>query len=201
MKKIKFYWEEISPFIEKRILGNSYPYGCSLPIKDLRYVKVMHYDFDGCIKEGELIVNASAVEDIIEIFKELFKVRYPIEKIILVDEYGADDEKSMEDNNTSCFNYRCIDSTSSLSLHSYGLAIDINPLYNPYVRPEADGLNILPATGAVYAQRSFFVKGMVQKNDPCYQVFTRWGWKWGGDWTTRKDYQHFYKEMNIKEIK
>ena len=120
--------------------------------------------------------------------------RYPIEKIILIDEYGGNDEKSMADNNSSCFNYRNIDFSNKISLHSFGMAIDINPLYNPYVRSGYGHRNILPLNAGKFVDRSTFYQGMIFKNDICYNSFIKRGWKWGGDWDGLKDYQHFYKK-------
>lgn len=188
-----FFYEEISPEIEKRILGTSYPANCGIPLEDLRYVKVKHYDFNGNVKDGELIVNASVAGELIDILVELYEHKYPIAKMVLIDEYGADDEKSMEDNNTSCFNYRNIDSSERLSLHSYGLAIDINPLYNPYVRTGFGERNVLPANASIYVDRNSSLQGMIIKDDICYNAFISRGWKWGGEWSAYKDYQHFYK--------
>jgi hypothetical protein len=188
-----FYYTNISNEIKNRIFGISYPKECEVPLNDLKYVKVLHYDFHQNIKTGELIVNTLVAKDITKIFKELYDNKYPVEKIRLIDEYDADDEKSMADNNTSCFNYRRIDSSSTLSSHSYGLAVDINPLYNPYVRTGFGNRNILPAEGAKFVDRTLNIPGLIVKDDICYRTFIKKGWQWGGDWTDRKDYQHFYK--------
>ena len=96
-------------------------------------MNVRYYDFEGEIQTGELICNKGIAQDLVEIFYELYLNEYQIEKIRLIDEYGGDDTASMEDNNTSCFNYRVVDGTTSLSKHALGCAIDINPFYNPYV--------------------------------------------------------------------
>lgn len=102
---------------------------------------------------------------------------------------------SMEDNNTSCFNYRVVDGTSSLSKHAYGMAIDINPLYNPYVTYPKGKRRVSPAAGAVYADRNKDFPYKIDKNDLCYQLFTEHGFTWGGSWKTMKDYQHFQKSL------
>lgn len=184
-----FYAAPISEEIKERITGISYPdyepYGISYD--ELRYVHVLHYNLDHEVKEGELICNQLIAEDLVEIFQELFEQEYPIERICLVDDYNGDDETSMRDNNTSCFNYRVIAGSSSLSNHSFGLAIDINPLYNPYV----SGGYVQPATGAAYADRSGDFPYKIDREDLCYQLFTEHGFTWGGDWSSPKDYQHF----------
>ena len=184
-----FYAAPISEEIKERITGISYPnyepYGISYD--ELRYVHVLHYNLDHEVKEGELICNQLIAEDLVEIFQELFQQEYPIERMCLVDDYNGDDETSMRDNNTSCFNYRVIAGSSSLSNHSFGLAIDINPLYNPYV----SGGYVQPATGTAYVDRSGDFPYKIDREDLCYQLFTAHGFTWGGDWSSPKDYQHF----------
>ena len=189
-----FYFEPLSAEIEARITGKSYPKDCDYSLNNLRYVKVKYYDFDNNIKEGELIVNASIALDIVEIFKELFDSKYQIEKIKLIDEYNAIDDDSMADNNTSAFCYRVIDGTNILSDHSLGLAIDINPLYNPYVRTEYGDRNILPVNATEYADRTKDFEHKIEIGDVCYNAFIKRGFKWGGEWEGTVDYQHFYKE-------
>lgn len=158
-------------------------------IKDYSYLQISYYGFDNKTHIGEMIVNRKVVNDVLSIFKELYDIRYPIEKIKLIDEYGGDDELSMEDNNTSCFCYRKVQGTKSLSNHAKGMAIDINPLYNPYI----EGENISPASAVAYADRSLKQKYQISKNDDIYKIFAKYGWSWGGDWKSKKDYQHFEK--------
>ena len=129
--------------------GKSVPPTCTVGRAELRYLKVLHYGKDGKVHQGELICNKSIAQDLIEIFRELYKAKYKIERISLIDNYGADDTRSMEANNTSCFNFRFMTgSTTRISKHGMGLAIDINPLYNPYVK----GNKIDPPSGARYAK-------------------------------------------------
>ena len=128
----------------------------------------------------------------------LYQASYPIERIRLIDEYGGDDTLSMEANNTSCFNYRVVDGTSSLSRHAYGLAVDINPLYNPYVTYPNGKRRVSPAASEIYADRSLDFPAKIDKNDLCYQLFTEHGFTWGGNWKTMKDYQHFQKALPQK---
>jgi hypothetical protein len=102
----------------------------------------------------------------------------------------------MEDNNTSCFNYRVVEGSTSLSKHAYGLAIDINPLYNPYITYENDGsLSVSPASAKAYADRSISFPYKIDENDLCYKLFTEHGFTWGGNWNSVKDYQHFQKAV------
>lgn len=129
-----FTYEKISPNIEKRITGKSYRKNNNIKLSDLRYVQVLHYGFDGKVKEGELIVNKKIAKKTVKVFYALYQKRYRIKRMRLIDDYGANDEKSMAANNTSAFNYRVISGTTKLSNHSYGMAIDINPRINPWVK-------------------------------------------------------------------
>lgn len=192
-----FSVQTINKSIYHRILDISYPNNCKINLNHLRYLNVKHIDFQGKFKTGELIVHQLVAEETAEIFHYLYQINYPIEKIRLIDEYNGDDELSMSDNNSSAFNYRFIDSTNKLSLHSYGLAIDINPLYNPYVRNGFGERNVLPVNALDYADRNKEFRGKIDEQDLCYKAFLQRGWKWGGHWLESKDYQHFYKELNI----
>lgn len=156
---------------------------------ELRYLKVLHQGYDGFVHVGELIVNASVAEEVLQIFKELYIIRYPIEKMRVMSCYGGSDELSMEDNNSSAFNFRYITDGGKLSNHAYGLAIDLNPRVNPYVKNDL----VLPTNGEAYLNRDQCVLGIIKKDDAVYEVFARYGWTWGGDWTSLKDYQHFEK--------
>lgn len=181
----------ISPItteIERRIRGKSYPEACPIPLSALRYLTVLHIGFDDQIHKGELIVHEQIAQTVLEIFYELYLAKYPIEKIRLIDEYHADDEMSMAANNTSAFCFRTIADTDTLSAHSYGLALDINPLYNPFIHgetvsPASSPYN--PETGVVMS--SYFMT----VDDYCVKLFQSYGFVWGGTWDEPKDYQHF----------
>lgn len=195
-----FYYEPLTDGIKQRITGISYPAGgCTVPYEDLSYVGLLYIDLNGEEQQGELICNKAIAQDIVEIFYELYQNKYQIERIRLIDEYGGDDIASMEDNNTSCFNYRVIDGTTSLSNHAYGLAVDINPFYNPYVvfdRGGAGSVYISPAVSERYADRSQDFACKIDESDLCYRLFIEHGFTWGGSWNSRKDYQHFEKELD-----
>lgn len=186
-----FRQSKITDSVFSRIYGNSYGEDCTTPREDLRYLRLLHYDFDGNIRVGELICNKSVSDDMLRIFRELYKAEYPVEKVLLVDDYGADDELSSSDNNTSCFNYRTVAGTSALSRHAAGVAIDINPLYNPYVTQE--GQKCSPANGSPYMDRSKDFAYKIDENDLCYRLFTEAGFVWGGDWS-QPDYMHFSRD-------
>lgn len=214
-----FFYQPLTDAVIARITGISYPVAESaVPVlsldavnvisddetpavayEDLRYLNVMYYDFNGEPQTGELICNKEIAADLVEIFYELYLSEYQIEKIRLIDEYGGDDTASMKDNNTSCFNYRLVDGTDSLSKHALGCAIDINPFYNPYVVFNRDGSGetyISPEGSEIYADRSRDFPYKIDENDLCYRLFKAHGFTWGGDWNSSRDYQHFQKVVN-----
>ena len=189
-----FYISEIPDEIFAKMQGKSYKADCTVPREDLRYLHVLHMGFDGQTKEGELVVNKAIAEDVLAIFKQLYEAEYPIEKVRLVDEYDADDEASMSDNNSSVFNFRFISHTTTISKHGLGMAVDINTLYNPYVKTVNGKLSIEPANAEAYVDRSGDFPHKIDHEDLCYRLFTKYGFTWGGDWEHSKDYQHFEKD-------
>ena len=187
-----FYYEPISNDVFKRISGISYPVDCQISLDELRYLNLKYIDFNGDAQTGEMICNKSIAEDIVEIFYELYESGYQIESIILIDEYNGDDTASMLANNTSCFNYRVVEGTTRLSNHAKGLAIDLNPFYNPYITYNGDGTkNISPVGSELYADRSADFPYKIDENDLAYKLFKEHGFTWGGNWNSVKDYQHF----------
>ncbi|HKM34680.1 MAG TPA: M15 family metallopeptidase [Lachnospiraceae bacterium] len=193
-----FYYEPLSSELRTYITGISYPASGSTEIAydDLCYVHVLHYDFSGEVCEGELISNKYIAQDLVEIFYGLYQAEYQIEKINLIDDYNGEDTASMEDNNTSCFNYRNVDDTNKLSKHALGLAVDINPLYNPYIRYTEEGDQIISPIGSEdYTDRSQSFPYKIDSYDLCYQLFIQHGFTWGGNWNSCKDYQHFQKKL------
>ncbi len=162
--------------------------GIEIPLdikKNLTLITVLYNGFDNKIHKGQLLLNKKVSAEVKEIFDVLLSKRFPIEKVIPIVEYYWNDEKSMLDNNTSAFNYRDIDGTDKLSNHAYGIAIDINPLQNPFIK----GKKILPK-GAKYDKNA---KGAIDSKSIVVKAFKEKGWNWGGDWKSRKDYQHFEK--------
>ncbi len=188
-----FTKSEISDDVKKRITGLSYKKDCTVPYEDLIYLVVTYVDFNGQDKNGEIICNKAIADDLLDIFRNLYNAHYQIDKIRLVDEYGADDDLSCLDDNTSCFNFRTVEGSSSLSKHALGLAIDINPFYNPYVTYPNGKIRITPPGSEIYADRNASFPHKIDKNDLAYKEFTAHGFTWGGDWKTLKDYQHFQK--------
>lgn len=159
--------------------------------KHLCHLKVQHYGFDKKKHDGQLIVNCEIKNDIKEIFEELLVAKYPIEKVKLISHYNNNDDLSMEDNNTSAYNYRQnVTTPTELSKHAYGLGIDINPKYNPYIKGE-----IVKPNNAENLNREKPCDYCIKKDDIIYNAFIKRGFIWGGDWESRKDYQHFEKDM------
>lgn len=190
-----FFYQPITDDVKERIYGLSYKTDCTIPYEDLRYVSVLYYDFENQIQTGEIICNKAIAKDLVEIFYELYCNQYQIDKIRLVDEYNADDDLSCADNNTSCFNYRTVDGSNTLSKHAQGVAIDINPFQNPYVTYPNGKERISPAGSEPYADRSSGLSHMITEDDLCYKLFIEHGFTWGGHWKTLKDYQHFQKTL------
>lgn len=172
--------------------GAFLPPRLSVAREDLRYLQLLHVDADGHTRQGEMVVHRDVADAVVDIFRALYEARYPIERMRIVDHYGASDRRSMLANNTSAFNHRRVAGTKKLSQHSYGRAIDLNPFYNPYVKRRRDGsLRVDPAEAEPYADRSrSFPMKLTAKSLPV-RLFKRHGFSWGGDWRTLKDYQHF----------
>lgn len=185
--------------IFERINGKSFRENDAVSLSDLRYMKLLHYNFDGEIQVGELIVNAALTEDYRTAFMRLFENEYQIQSMYLVDNYwtgDADttDTASIEENNTSAFNYREVTGGGSLSYHAFGKAVDINPQQNPYVKYDGEGNPKYSHTNAQpYLERETR-DHMITHEDICYQIFADMGFTWGGDWANPKDYQHFQKD-------
>lgn len=188
----RFFFE--SPLWDEvfwRMEGKSFKEDCTIPREDLRYLRVLHWGKEGATV-GEMVCHRSVSRSLLEIFKELFREKYPIERMRLIDDYDGDDERSMAANNSSCFNFRRVPGKEKLSHHSLGIAVDINPFYNPYVRRDKEGSLICSPEGSQpYGDREKDFIYKIEEGDICVRTFVRYGFQWGGDWTTCKDYQHF----------
>jgi hypothetical protein len=168
-------------------LPASWEPGCPVAPADLRILTLSHWNYAGSVSTGKLVVAAELANQVVDIFQELYEAGFPIERMELVDKYDGDDNLSMAANNTSAFNCRLVTGGTSYSEHSYGRAIDINPLVNPYVK----GSTVLPPAGSAYVDRTLDATGMIHANDVVVQAFADRGWIWGGTWSSLKDYQHF----------
>jgi hypothetical protein len=168
-------------------MSTSWHPGCPVSIRELRLLTVDHWGFDGSVHRGKLVVHRDEAADVLAAMRRLFQARFPIQRMRLVDAYGGDDERSMAANNTSAFNCRGVPGSSSWSEHAYGRAIDINPVQNPEVRGDA----VSPPAGVRYLDRSRRVRGMIREGGVVVRAFASVGWRWGGNWNSLKDYQHF----------
>jgi len=186
----------ITPDLKKRMLkGYSWKPLCPVALEDLRYLRVTYVHFGGKTLEGELIVHKDVAYEVTQIFEDLYNIGYPINKMKLVSDYRGDDWQSIEADNTSAFNCRPATGSKKWSKHAYGKAIDINPIENPYI---ARSGHISHKESLVYRKRvhkkGFYAdKAVLVKGDKAIQIFKKYGWKWGGDWSRVKDYQHFSK--------
>ena len=190
-----FTQREIDDALFERIYGRSFKTDCTTPRSELRYLTVLHVDIEGNIRAGELICHRTIAGELLEIFRTLYDAGYPIERMVLIDRYDADDERSMAANNSSAFNFRFISGTTKPSSHSRGLAVDINPLYNPYVVTRNGRTRVEPEAGRPYVDRTAAFPYKIERGDRCCQEFLRHGFVWGGDWRSCKDYQHFEKQL------
>jgi hypothetical protein len=172
----------------KRMKGRSWHRGCPVAISQLRLVRVRHWNFKGDVDRGRLIVHEDSDKAILKVMEELFDDRFPIRRMEVIDAYGGDDHKSMNADNTSAFNCRFVAGTQRWSEHAFGRALDLNPIENPYVTPSG---HVSPPAGRPYADRIKDAKGMVHGGDSTVRAFKRVGWKWGGNWSGTKDFQHF----------
>lgn len=187
-----------------RMKGKTYKDNCTVPLSELRHVKVLYKNKAKQTLKGEIVCNKHIADDVAEIFYELYKANYPIERIRLMDDYNADDETAMRDNNTSSFNFRFISHSTKVSKHGLGLAVALNTLYNPFVLTVDGKLHVEPATALKYVDRSKNFDYKIDENDLAYKLFIQHGFEWGGGgghWKARKDYQHFeLPDDKVKEL-
>ncbi len=183
-----FSFGPIDAATKQRMVGVSWHRGCPVGLDDLRLLKVRHWGFDGRVHRGRLVVNEDSARGMVRTMRKLFRLRFKIRRMRLVDAYGADDHRSMDADNTSAFNCRFVSGTSEWSEHAYGHAIDVNPIENPY----ADGNGyVSPPAGAPYEDRTQRAPGLIHRGGPVIDAFATIGWAWGGYWNWPKDYQHF----------
>lgn len=176
---------DIDPEIAAR-MSTSWHAGCPVPLSALRYVTVTYRGFDGSDHPGELVVASSVATEVAAIFGELYTAGYPIASLRLVDDFGGSDDDSMAANNSSAFNCRPVTGGGGFSEHSYGTAIDLNPVQNPYL----SGSLVLPEQGRSYVDRHR-APGVIEPGDVVVTAFAGRGWAWGGSWTGPVDDQHF----------
>ena len=189
---------EITPSVQERMLkANSWRETCPVHLFDLRYINVNHLNFEGQTVSGEIIVHKDIADEVVNIFSELYEIGYPIRQMRLVSDFKANDWQSIEASNTSAFNCRPVTGNKKKwSKHAYGKAIDINPIENPYISRKG---HISHKASWKYKKRvhrvnTYADRAVLLKHDKATKIFKKYGWKWGGDWRTVKDYQHFVKK-------
>jgi hypothetical protein len=181
--------ESIDAGTRARMTGVSWHRGCPVGFTDLRLLTVSHWGFDGRGHRGRLIVNRDAAAAMLQTMRSLYRLRFPIRQMRLIDAFGADDHRSMAADNTSSFNCRTVAGSGGVwSEHAYGRALDLNPLENPYVTESG---YVSPPAGAPFADRSRHRRGMIYRGGGVVAAFAAAGWEWGGNWPWPKDYQHF----------
>ena len=185
----------ITPKIKQRMIqGNSWHKGCPVGLNDLRYLQMRYLDFKGQTKMGEMVVHKDIADEVIEIFHTLYSIGYPIRKMKLVSDYKGSDWQSIEADNTSAFNCRNATGSKKWSKHSYGKAIDLNSIENPYISRSGHIAHkaSLQYRKRVHKKDTYADRAVLLRNDKAVKLFKKYGWKWGGDWHGMKDYQHFY---------
>lgn len=180
---------------ERMIKGNSWHKGCPVAMEDLRYLRIKYFGFDKQRHMGEMIVHREVAGEVQDIFEALYTMKYPIYKMKLVSSYQGNDWQSIESGNTSAFNCRNATGSKKWSKHSYGKAIDLNPIENPYISRNG---HISHKASLKYRKRfhyknSIADKAVLVKGDKAIKIFKQYAWKWGGEWSGVKDYQHFSK--------
>ena len=170
-------------------LGASWHAGCPVGPHDLRNLTVRYVGFDGRAHSGTLVVNRRVVNDVTIVFRHLYAARFPIRRMRPIDAYGGSDERSLDADNTAAFNcrYAVASGPKHWSVHAYGLAIDVNPVENPY----REAGRVHPRAGRAYLDRSHYRRGMAVRGGLLVNAFASVGWPWGGRWTGSPDYQHF----------
>jgi hypothetical protein len=176
--------EEIPPEVLAR---SSWTEECPVTLDELRYLTVSHFGFDGEFHTGEIIVNTAVAEDVVEVFARLHEARFPIEQMRVTTLEEIDDHPTGDFNETGSFVCRPAVGSSNWSYHAYGLAVDVNPFNNPYLKDDL----VIPELASAYTDRDDVRPGMIVSGDVVTQAFDDIGWEWGGNWNTLKDWMHF----------
>jgi hypothetical protein len=177
----------IGPIPPDVLARSSWQEGCPVGVEDLRYLTMSHYGFDGEFHTGEMIVNATVAEDVVRVFARLHEERFPIEQMRVIRAEEIDDHPTGDWNETTSFVCRPAVGSSNWSQHAFGLAIDLNPFHNPYLKGDL----VIPELARAYTDRDHVREGMILEGDVVVEAFAEIGWAWGGDWNTLKDWMHF----------
>jgi hypothetical protein len=170
-------------------LPHSWHRGCPVAPAQLRRLRVTYWGFDRLAHTGTLVVNVRAVRPLVKVFSRLYAARFPVRRMRPIDAYGGNDERSLAADNTAAFNcrYAIAAGPKRWSSHAYGLAIDVNPVENPYL----DRGRVHPRAGRAYLDRTRRRPGMAVPGGVLVRAFASVGWQWGGRWSASPDYQHF----------
>ncbi|MBP2477124.1 hypothetical protein JOF53_005996 [Crossiella equi] len=160
---------------------------CPVAATDLRYLTLTFLGFDGRPHTGELLVHASVAEGVRRVFEQLYAAQFPLEEMRVTSRAELDLPPTGDGNNTNAFVCRPARGQTRWSAHAKGLAVDINPFNNPYLKGDL----VLPELASAYVDRAQRKPGMVRAGDPVVRAFTAIGWTWGGTWRSPKDLMHF----------
>ena len=177
----------VAPAPRHVIRRSTWVAGCPVAPADLAWVRLVFWGFDGERHTGELLVHRTAAEDVVQVFRALYRARFPQEQVGIVRDFDPDAPSTGDGNGTGAFVCRASTGASYFSQHAYGLALDVNSFQNPY----AKGSVVLPELASAYLDRSRVRAGMVTADGPVVRAFARIGWQWGGAWRWSKDYMHF----------
>ena len=173
-------------------MGETWSPGCPVALADLRYLRLTFRGFDGRAHTGELVVAARVAPQVVQVFRTLYAAAYPIEEMRLPTTADLDAPPTGDGNNTAAYVCRAVRGSTQLSAHAYGLAIDVNPFLNPYVRDGTAGSRlVLPELASAYLDRSWRRPGMILPGGVVTRAFARVGWTWGGTFSTVTDLMHF----------
>lgn len=177
----------VVPVPDEVVARSTWSPECPVGLEDLRYVTVSFWGFDEQHHTGELLVHASAAQDIVTVFERLHEARFPIEELRVTAPHELELEPTGDGNVSAGFVCRASVGSGSWSQHAYGLAVDINPFHNPYLKGDV----VVPELASSYLERERHRPGMIQPGDVVTAAFADIGWKWGGNWRSAKDWMHF----------
>ena len=177
----------LGPIPEDVLARSSWVPECPVTLDELAYITVSHHGFDGGIHTGEMIVNAGEAEEMVDVFRQLFEAGFLIEQMRVITKEEIDAPPTGDWNDTTSFVCRPAVGSGNWSQHAYGLAVDVNPFHNPYLKGDL----VLPELATTYTDREDSRPGMIFAGDVATEAFAAIGWGWGGNWNTLKDWMHF----------
>ena len=181
----------VTPVPPEVLARSTWAPGCPVDDSELAWVRLTFWGFDDQRHTGELLVNAAVADDLVAVFRTLYGARFPFEELRITRRDELDAPPTGDGNATGVFVCRPAVGSTSYSQHAYGLAIDVNPFQNPYVKGDGSDRLVLPELASAYLDRERVRPGMVLRDDVVVAAFAGIGWEWGGDWQSLKDYQHF----------